>query len=123
MSARAAAVPLAILAFILGASASVSAQAQPQASAQAQAPLVQESQPLDSRKNQKIERIHVEDEAVAIDELRVGGQTQAITVQPKGGGLPSYEVVPQRAAGQRTSEQRDGLAGSGGQRVWNVLKF
>jgi len=115
MSARAAAIPLFILVFS-GCTAAL-AQAQPQV------PLVQESQPLEGRKNQKIERIRVEDEAVVIDELRVGGQTQAITVQPKGGGLPSYEVLPQRPEGQRAGEQRDGGAGSGGQRVWNVLKF
>ena len=57
------------------------------------------------RKNQKIERIHVEDNGSKVDELRVGGQTQQIVVQPKA-RVPAYEIRP-----------RDG------QRVWNVLGF
>ena len=36
----------------------------------------------EGRKNQKIERIHVEDSGSKVDELRVGGQTQQIVVQP-----------------------------------------
>lgn len=41
----------------------------------------------------RIERIHVEDGGASIDELRVGGETQSITVQPKG-GMPAYQVAP-----------------------------
>ncbi len=47
---------------------------------------------------QRTERIHVEDVGASIDELRVGGETRSITVQPKG-GLPAYEVSP--ASGER----------------------
>ena len=61
---------------------------------------------LEPRRNQKIERIRVEDEGNRIDELRVGGQTQQITVQPKARGVPSYEVKP-----------------SDGRRVWNIFAF
>ena len=82
------------------------------------APPAEPSQPLDPKKNQKIERIHHEDSDVKIDELRVGGQTQSITVQPKS-GLPAYQVVPLHPARQRPGDIRDG----GGQRVWNVLSF
>jgi hypothetical protein len=86
----------------------------------AQAPLVQESQPLEPRKNQKIERIHVEDSAVVIDEVRYAGQTQAITVKPKG-DMPAYEIVPTNPARQRTDDGR--RAAGGGERVWNVFSF
>ncbi|MCE1249163.1 MAG: hypothetical protein LWW82_00340, partial [Comamonadaceae bacterium] len=35
--------------------------------------------------NQRAERIEVEDAGSRVDELRIGGQTQSITVQPKTG--------------------------------------
>lgn len=84
-------------------------------------PLVQESQPLDPKKNQKIEHIHVEDSAVKIDELRYAGQTQNITVQPKD-GLPAYEILPPSPSRQRVDDPRRGVT-TGGDRVWNVFAF
>ena len=39
-------------------------------------------QTADGRRNQKIERIRIEDAGNVIDEVRDGGQTQSITVQP-----------------------------------------
>ncbi|MFO1246172.1 MAG: hypothetical protein U1E71_13470 [Ramlibacter sp.] len=68
-------------------------------------PLTPPQAPLEGRKNQKVERIRVEDGATLIDEVRYAGQTQSITVQPKGGAR-AYEVQP-----------------GSGQRVWNVLNF
>ena len=62
------------------------------------------SQPASSA-NQLIERIHVEGGTASIDELRVGGETRSITVQPKG-GLPAYDVQP-----------------TTGTRAWKVLGF
>lgn len=88
--------------------------------AQAPAPLVQESQPLDPKKNQKIEHIHVEDKAVKIDETRYAGQMQNITVQPKD-GLPAYEIQPATQGRQRVQDDRRGA--TGGDRVWNVFNF
>ena len=82
------------------------------------APLVQEPQPPEPRKNQAIERIHVEDSAVKIDEVRYGGQTQSITVQPKG-DLPAYEIVPANPARNGDSRRNAG----GGERVWNLFNF
>lgn len=70
--------------------------------------------------DQRIERIRVEDDAAVIDELRVGGQTQSITVQPKG-AAPGYEITPD--GGPRGAGKRDERTGETGQRVWNVLKF
>ncbi len=64
------------------------------------------------RNNQAIERIRVEDKGTRIDELRVGGQTQSISVQPKN-DMPAYEVRPADAHGSP----------SGGQRTWTFKKF
>jgi hypothetical protein len=77
--------------------------AQP-APAPAPAPPAQEQPRAEGRKNQKVERIHVEDDAVVIDEVRYAGQTESIKVQPKG-RAPAYEVQPT------------------GRRVWNILNF
>jgi hypothetical protein len=76
---------------------------------------------LDPRKNQKIERIRVEDAGNRIDEVRVGGQTQSIVVQPKA-AVPPYEIQPSDLARSRIDDSREGLAGRK-QRVWNVLGF
>ena len=43
--------------------------------------------------NQKIEHIRIEDSGARVDEVRYGGQTQSITVQPKA-NVPAYEVLP-----------------------------
>jgi hypothetical protein len=53
----------------------------------------------------RTENIHVEDAAARIDELRVGGETKRISVQPKG-GMPAYQVAPKT-----------------GERTWKVLGF
>jgi hypothetical protein len=84
------------------------------------APVVQEPQPLDPKKNQKIERIHVEDSAVKIDEVRYAGQTQSITVQPKG-DMPAYEILPANPARASAGDARRNT--TGGERVWNVFSF
>ena len=55
-------------------------------------------------------------------ELRVGGQTQSITVQPKA-NVPSYEIQPTDMARSRPADNRDGMSSATGKRVWNVLGF
>ena len=92
----------------------------PLTSALAQATIEREAN-LEPRKNQKIERIRIEDKGNTIDELRVGGQTQNITVQPKA-AVPAYEIQPSDLARSRPADSREGLAGRK-QRVWNVLGF
>jgi hypothetical protein len=72
------------------------------------------------RPDQKIQRIRTEDAGSRIDELRVGGETQQITVQPKTGGA-AYEVKP--AEGARGAAPAAGNSDTNGSRVWNVLKF
>jgi hypothetical protein len=91
------------------------------AGAWAQATTPQREPDLDGRRNQKIERIHVEDSGNSIDEVRVGGQTQSVRVQPKA-GVPAYEVPPTDSARSGPPNTRDGFA-SRKQRVWNLFDF
>lgn len=74
------------------------------------------------RSNQSIQRIRTEDAGSRIDEVRVGGETQSITVQPKTGGkVPAYEVKPSDST--RGSAPSPSNSDTNGSRVWNVLKF
>ena len=73
-----------------------------------------------ARPDQKIERIRTEDGGARIDELRVGGETQQITVQPKTGGA-AYEVMP--AEGARGTAPGSTSNETNGSRVWNIFKF
>lgn len=86
------------------------------------------------RINQTIERIRTEDASVRIDELRVGGETQSITVQPKAGDgdsnssfLPAYEINAADGARGAAPGTRNGNAArtgsTSGARVWNLFKF
>jgi hypothetical protein len=86
----------------------------------AQAPLTREPAG-EPRKNQKIERLHHEDAANTIDEVRVGGQTQSVTVQPKA-DVPAYEILPNDMARSRPSDSREGLS-ERKPRVWNLFNF
>lgn len=72
------------------------------------------------RTEQKTERIHLEDKGSTIDELRVGGQTRSITVQPGAESMPEYEVQPSDGVRNRP---RRGSESTTGPRVWNVMKF
>ncbi len=70
------------------------------------------------RPGKAVQRIRIEDAGSRIDEVRVGGETQSITVQPKTGiNLPPYEVKPSGSAASTFSNQTNGP------RVWNVQKF
>jgi hypothetical protein len=71
------------------------------------------------RTTQRVEHIRVEDSGSRVDELRVGGQTQSITVQPKA-SMPAYDVRPADVTRPGPAE---GGPGSAGQRTWKVLKF
>lgn len=53
----------------------------------------------------RTERIRIEDAGSRIDELRVGGETRSIDVQPKG-DMPAYQVAP-----------------TSGERSWKILGF
>jgi hypothetical protein len=70
---------------------------------------------------QRIEAIRVEDGGSRVDELRAGGQTQSITVQPKTAGA-AYDVKPADAHSPLPPPAEAG-PGSTGPRTWKVLKF
>lgn len=75
---------------------------------------------------QRAERIDLKDAGARVQELRVGGQTQSITVQPQGQGisaLPAYEVQPTHGKNSTHGQSRSNLNDTTGPRVWNVLKF
>jgi hypothetical protein len=83
---------------------------------------LQNPEQAEGRTNQRTERIHIEDGGSRIDELRVGGQTQNISVQNKTSDLPAYEVQSPDGARSR-SGSFNGAETNTGPRVWNVLKF
>ena len=64
------------------------------------------------RGDQRIERLHHQDSGSTIDELRVGGESQIITVKPNN-RAPAYEINPERTNPTANS----------GQCMWNLLKF
>lgn len=83
---------------------------------------LQTPEQLSGRSNQRTERIQIEDAGSRVDELRVGGQTQNISVHPKAGNMPSYEVQSPDGARSRAGSQ-NGAETNTAPRVWNVLKF
>lgn len=93
----------------------------PLAGVQAQTSPPAVAAPADGRQNQKIENIHIEDSGAAVDEVRYGGQTQSITVTPK--GMPSYEVRPNGGARAAQGVPAQSDSSGNGPRVWNVFKF
>jgi hypothetical protein len=88
------------------------------AMAQQPAPPPRDVAPPPGGTEQKIERIRHEDAGSRIDELRVGGETKAITVQPKG-DAPAYQVPPESNNRNPASTDRE-RSGSGG---WNIFKY
>ncbi len=91
-------------------------------SAIAQTPLIEKSTEPATKFDQKAERIHNEDASNKIDELKVGGETKSVTVQPKNSSMPEYEILPP-ARNRAGAVGRDGSEGTQQPRVWNIMKF
>lgn len=88
----------------------------------AASPLPEPAAPAQGRPDKAGQHIRTEDAGTRIDEIRVGGETQSITVQPKtGNNIPAYEVKPSDTA--RSSSPTSPSSDTNGARVWNVLKF
>lgn len=82
------------------------------------APAETPREPASARDN--IERITHEDKLTRIDELRVGGQTQSIEVQPKN-GAPAYQIQPDN--GQTGAGDSGKRTGNAGRSSWRILNF
>jgi hypothetical protein len=61
-----------------------------------------------------VEYTIIEDDGARIDELKVRGEAQAVTVKTKGPLKSQYEIVMPR---------KGSSGGAVGQRVWHVLSF
>lgn len=64
----------------------------------------------------------IEDDAMRIAETRVRGQLTKVTVSPKGGKAPAYEILLP-TPGQDVSGTPGPQRGAAGQRVWHVMSF
>jgi hypothetical protein len=74
------------------------------------------------RSEPKVQHTVIEDDGARIEELRVRGQTQRISVKPKGAIQQGYEIIP--ADGSRDMSEGAGASrGAAGQRVWRVFQF
>jgi hypothetical protein len=82
-------------------------------------PADQAPQPISPR--DRIERITNEDALTRIDEVRVGGETKSIEVQPKN-GAPAYQINPD-TNGAASSETGGKRTGNAGRSSWRVLNF
>lgn len=68
----------------------------------------------------RVQHTVIEDDANRIEELRVRGQTQRMTVTPK--GLKSYEILP-ADNGRDMSDGAGSQRGAAGKRVWRIFTF
>jgi len=66
-----------------------------------------------------IKRTVVEDDQVRIEELRVRGQVQRITISPKASGVRPYEIAPPDS-GRDPSQQSKGISGHS---LWQLFSF
>lgn len=64
----------------------------------------------------------IEDDSTRIEETRVRGQTQKVTVQSKNSKLPSYEIIMGDSS-RDLSAGPGSTRGAAGKRVWNVFNF
>ena len=100
-----------ILAITLAMAASAAlAQARPAPAASAPK-LVEPTRP--AGREPLAERIVIDDGGARISELRFGGETRSITVQPKG-GMPAYDVRPISGADTQNTS---------GARTWKIFGF
>jgi hypothetical protein len=78
-----------------------------------------ETAPQD-RLEQSVQTIHLEDAGSKVDELRIGGETKSITVQPKA-NMPPYELGSE--GGNRNPSASNPDSGKGGATGWKILGF
>lgn len=105
---------------VLALAGSAAALAQTPPATPASGPVTRDAPQLD-RNTQRVEHIRVEDAGSRVDEVRSGGETKSITVQPKTAGA-AYDVQPADVKSPLPPPAEAG-PGSTGPRTWKVLKF
>jgi len=75
--------------------------------------------PSPARPDPAIKRTVIEDDNVKIEELKVRGQVQRITISPKASGVRPYEIAPPDA-GRDPSQQSKGISGRS---LWQMFSF
>jgi hypothetical protein len=99
----------------LGLAAALSSAAQTTAQTAEQTPA-----PEKTRAEPLVQEIHLQDKSVAINEVRVGGQTQSIEVKPSNEKLRPYQVQPEKAdAGISDKSSAKGMTN----RSWKLFNF
>jgi hypothetical protein len=78
--------------------------------------------PATERSEPNVKHTVIEDDGSKIDELRVRGQVQRVTVTPKVGLTKPYEIIVGRG-GRGSFDSAGNANGAVGKRVWNVLDF
>ena len=73
----------------------------------------------------EVKRTVIEDSGTRIEELRVRGQVQRITVAPKFGGTARYEIITGNGYNEVPGGVNSGRSsvGTAGKSAWNVLAF
>jgi hypothetical protein len=104
--------------FLAAVAVSAAAQGPAPAQASARAP-TPASAPAPERPDPAIKRTVVEDDHVRIEELRVRGQLQRITISPKASGVRPYEIAPPDS-GRDPSQQSKGISGHS---LWQFFSF
>ena len=119
MKTSAVVVAAAVAAFLAHGANAADAAAPPAPAASVPAPAADSER---SRAGEPNVRVTVIDDGRArIEELRVRGQLQKVTVAPRG-NVPGYEVLLGDGA-HAVGEDPGTSRGSAGKRVWNVLRF
>lgn len=106
----------------LPADAPPSLPAAPAKAAAARAPAAarpSDSGPTGDRREPRVETRVIEDRDVRIEERRVRGAVQSLTVTPR--GAPAYEVAPTDAG--RHFGDSPSVSRTGGERTWRLLSF
>jgi len=106
------------IALLLGLTASATVQAQGQAQGQAQAPAQAPAHAPAKDAEPTVQRSVIEDDSVRIEELRVRGLLQSITVRPRNSTARPYQIVTGQDGRDLSQDRR-----AAGQRVWSVLAF
>lgn len=89
----------------------------PAASTPAALPATDNPPPASKVPEPQVLHVDTEDDHIRIEEVRVRGQTQRLTVHPKIPGMPAYDIVPPQG-GKLPQDDK-----TAGQRVWLKLGF